>query len=55
MWLRAGESREVAFTLRDSDLAFFDRDARTVIESGEFQVFIGLDSTTNNTNVFTLR
>ncbi len=55
VWLRAGESREVAFTLRDSDLAFFDRDARTVIESGEFQVFIGLDSTTNNTNVFTLR
>ena len=55
VWLRAGESRELHFTLHDHDQAFFDRNARAVIEPGEFQVFIGLDATTDNGAGFTLR
>jgi beta-glucosidase len=42
--LKAGETKEVTFTLSQKDLSFFDGDGNTVIESGKFSVFIGANS-----------
>lgn len=42
--LAAGESREVRFTLRAADLAFWRADRMWGAEPGEFEVFVGGDS-----------
>lgn len=39
--LKAGESRQVAFTLSPEDLAFVDREGKWVIEPGTFEFHIG--------------
>jgi len=52
--LQPGESREVKFTLRSSDLAFYTRDMSFKAEPGDFKVFVGTDSNTNNEASFTL-
>ena len=43
--LKAGESRELTFTLRPADLAFTHADMSFAPEPGEFEVFVGGDST----------
>jgi len=43
--LKPGESREVTFTLKPSDLAFHHTDMRFAPEPGRFEVFVGADST----------
>jgi beta-glucosidase len=44
--LAAGETRQVTFTLRDVDLAYWSAASRCwVNEPGEFDVFVGADST----------
>jgi beta-glucosidase len=43
--LAAGESRDVTFSLRASDLAFWRADRSWGAEPGEFEVFVGGDST----------
>jgi beta-glucosidase len=39
--LKAGESREIKFTLKEDDLKFYNSDLKWVSEPGEFEVFIG--------------
>lgn len=43
--LKPGESREIEFTLRPADLAFYHADMTYAPEEGKFDVFIGGDST----------
>ena len=42
--ISAGESRRVRFRLDPSQLAFYDRDMRFVVEPGEFEVQVGASS-----------
>jgi beta-glucosidase len=39
--LKAGESKQVSFTLNKDDLAFVNAQLKTVTEAGEFEVMIG--------------
>lgn len=52
--LKPGESKEVVFTLSVSDLAFYHQDMSLAAEAGDFKVFIGPDSNTDNFADFTL-
>lgn len=53
--LKAGESRRVSFTLGTDDVAFYDNDARLVVEPGEIQVFVGDSSDASDlTDTFTV-
>ena len=45
--LEAGERREVVFTLRDDDLAFYGSNMRRATEPGMFQAWIGGSSATD--------
>jgi hypothetical protein len=42
--LKAGETREVAFTLTSDDLKFYDGEMKYTVEPGEFSVFVGGNS-----------
>jgi beta-glucosidase len=42
--LRPGESREVAFTLKASDLAFYTAAGKWDVEPGAFKVYVGGNS-----------
>ncbi len=44
IFLKAGESRILNFTLTGKDLSFYDAAGNTVLESGKFSVFVGGDS-----------
>ncbi len=44
IFLKAGESKEVNFTLSEEDLKFYNYDLEFVAEPGEFIVFIGTSS-----------
>ena len=46
--LNPGESREVSFTVTEDMLRFYDRSMQYVSEPGDFGVFIGPDSRTEN-------
>lgn len=48
IFLKKGESKTVRFTLTPADLAFYDRNMQWVTEPGEFDIFVGSDSTTQN-------
>ncbi|PKM20375.1 MAG: beta-glucosidase BglX [Gammaproteobacteria bacterium HGW-Gammaproteobacteria-15] len=52
--LGKGESKTVQFRIKAADLAFYDLAMDYVAEAGEFNVFIGTDSTTSNQAVFRL-
>lgn len=52
--LRPGERRTVSFTIRPGDLMFYNAQMRQVIEPGEFDVLIGLDSQRVRRQRFTL-
>ncbi len=52
--LEPGESREVAFVISEDMLRLYDLSMRFVSEPGEFEVFIGPDSATDNRARFTL-
>jgi beta-glucosidase len=41
VWLKAGESREVSFTLTANDLRFYNDKLEYVVEPGDFKVFVG--------------
>jgi beta-glucosidase len=41
IFLKAGQSQEVSFTLDSSDLAFVNAQLKTVTEPGDFDVFVG--------------
>jgi beta-glucosidase len=53
--LAAGQSREVVFTLRPSDLAFYTAAGRFEAEPGTFKVFVGGSSRDVKEAAFTLR
>jgi beta-glucosidase len=54
IYLKAGESKTVTFTIGKELLEFYNYDLEKVAEPGEFHVFIGKDSQTDNKAVFTL-
>ena len=43
--LDVGEEKTVSFEITEEMLKYWNRDLKFVAESGEFQVFIGKDST----------
>lgn len=53
--LDPGQSRKVTFVLKPSDLAFARADISWGTEPGQFQVFVGGDSTAKESAVFTLQ
>lgn len=52
--LRPGEERNVSFTITDKQLRFLTENDRWESEPGEFEVFVGADSTTVNCAKFVL-
>ena len=46
--LKAGEKKIIQFTLKEKDLTFLDRNMNWVTEPGDFEVFVGTDSDTQN-------
>lgn len=53
--LKPGESRELTFVLTPDDLSFWRADNRFGQEAGEYHVWIGGDSGTNNMATFTIK
>lgn len=43
-YLKRGEMKEVKFILSESDFALIDRDLKTVVEPGTFQIMVGASS-----------
>ncbi|HEY4787135.1 MAG TPA: fibronectin type III-like domain-contianing protein, partial [Bacteroidales bacterium] len=52
--IKTGESKEVTFTLRSSDLAFYTKDMTFKAEPGDFKVFVGTNSVDYREASFTL-
>jgi len=44
IWLKAGESKEVSFTITVNDLKFYNSELKYVAEPGDFKLFIGTNS-----------
>jgi beta-glucosidase len=42
--LKAGETKELSFTLTKKELSFYDAEGNSIIEAGKFSVFIGPNS-----------
>lgn len=53
--LEPGQSATATFTIKPSDLAFYDQEMTFVSEKGEFRVFIGGNSRDTKTAVFELK
>jgi beta-glucosidase len=53
--LKAGESRQVSFSISRSDLAFYDEHMRLVTEPGRFQVWIAPDAARGVSGEFELQ
>ena len=53
--LAPGQSREVTFTIRPADLAFYTAAGRWEAEPGAFKVFVGGNSRDVKEAAFTLR
>lgn len=45
VFLQAGQSQTVSFSIPASELAFYNIDMELVVEPGKFNVWVGLDST----------
>ena len=41
IFLKAGETKEISFTLTGKDLSFFDADGNAKLEAGAFKIFVG--------------
>ena len=52
--LKPGESRDVKFTLKASDLAFHTSSETTIVEPGDFQVWVSTDSASGTPVKFTV-
>ncbi|HFA50636.1 MAG TPA: glycosyl hydrolase [Bacteroidetes bacterium] len=55
IFLKKGETREVEFTLRAEDLAFYTRDMSFKAEAGDFEIFVGGNSDAENSAKVELR
>jgi beta-glucosidase len=53
--LQPGQSRELSFTLRPDDLAFWNQEMKWVVEPGTFTVFVGGNSRDTKQTTFTVR
>lgn len=53
--LKAGESKEVVFVLKSSDIGFYDRDGNYQTEAGTFSVGVGGNSAITLTHQFILK
>lgn len=53
--LEPGQSQKVAFPITADMLAFYNHELEFVTEPGEFQIFIGGDSTTSNETTLTFK
>lgn len=53
--LKAGESRQVSFTISENDLKFYNSDLKFVAEPGDFKLFIGTNSRDVKETSFTLK
>jgi len=53
--LKAGESKEISFTLSENDLKFYNSDLKFVAEPGDFKLFIGTNSRDVKEASFTLK
>ncbi|SDE06490.1 beta-glucosidase BglX [Pedobacter soli] len=53
--LKAGESKNITFTLTENDLKFYNSDLKFVAEPGDFKVFIGTNSRDVKEASFTLK
>lgn len=54
IYLEAGESKTVEFNITEDMLRYYGADMEFASEAGEFEVYIGGDSTTKNSALFTL-
>lgn len=54
VFLKKGETKNVTFTITEEDLKFYDFDLNFVAEPGQFEVFIGTNSDTQNKMLFEL-
>ena len=54
VFLKKGETKDVTFTITEEDLKFYDFDLNFVAEPGQFEVFIGTNSDTQNKMLFEL-
>jgi beta-glucosidase len=54
VFLRAGESRTLTFTITPADLAFYNSDLQFKAEPGDFKVFVGTNSSDTKESTFTL-
>lgn len=54
IWLDAGESKSIEFTLSASDLAFYKSWSEQVVEPGQFRLWVGGSSTTGLTQQFSI-
>ena len=54
VYLQGQETKKVSFTIDESMLRFIRKDMQYASEPGEFEVFIGHDSSTENKKIFTL-
>jgi beta-glucosidase len=48
VFVKKGESIEVEFTITDADLSIVNNEGISIVEAGEFEIFIGENSATNN-------
>jgi beta-glucosidase len=55
VFLKKGESKTVAFSIDEKMLRFYNADLRHVSEKGSFQVFIGTNSSIENSATFQLK
>ena len=53
--LKKGETKTIIFELNKAELGFYDNQGQFLVEEGEFEVFIGGDSTTDLKTSFTLK
>ena len=53
--LRPGEERKVVFTITEQQLLFLTENGIYESEAGEFEIFIGKDSLTDNKASFVLK
>jgi len=55
VFLKKGESKKVTFTIDEKTLRFYNADLKHVSEKGSFQVFIGTNSSIENSATFQLK
>ena len=55
IFLKAGETKELSFTLTGKDLSFYDADGNIKLEAGAFRIFVGSNSRDVLEQNFTLK